>query len=89
VLHPLHPQTLVLIEGILTQIAEIFPSPYLHVGGDEVMTECWLEDPVLVCQISPPSLSPRPFVSPSSALSVVKGDQLQGSHRQPGPPQPR
>jgi hexosaminidase len=71
VLHPLHPQTLVLIEGILTQIAEIFPSPYLHVGGDEVMTECWLEDPVLVCQISPPSLAPRPFVSPSSALSVV------------------
>jgi hexosaminidase len=47
-LHPLHPLTLRLIEGVLTQIASVFPSEFLHVGGDEVMTECWLEDPVLV-----------------------------------------
>lgn len=32
-----------IIEEILTQIAGIFPSKYLHVGGDEVDEKCWLE----------------------------------------------
>ncbi len=47
-LHPLHPRTLPVIRAVLSQIATIFPSKYLHVGGDEVMTECWMEDQVLV-----------------------------------------
>ena len=31
-LDPSNPLTLRIIKGVLTQIAEIFPSPYLHVG---------------------------------------------------------
>jgi hypothetical protein len=80
-LHPLHPRTLVLIEAILTQIADIFPSPYLHTGGDEVMTECWLEDPVLVRETCCLSLL---FLTCLPTLSAVKGDQLQRCHSESG-----
>ncbi len=34
-LDPTQPATFPLVEDILTGVAEIFPSPYLHLGGDE------------------------------------------------------
>ena len=35
-LDPSNPLTMEIITGVLQQISEIFPSKYLHVGGDEV-----------------------------------------------------
>lgn len=32
-----------LVHGILEQLIEVFPSKYIHVGGDEVEVQCWLE----------------------------------------------
>jgi hypothetical protein len=43
-LNPANPKTFQLIEEILSQLSDIFPSPYLHIGGDEVFHECWAED---------------------------------------------
>ena len=34
-LDPELPATFTLVEDVLTAVAEIFPSPYLHIGGDE------------------------------------------------------
>jgi hexosaminidase len=34
-LDPEVPATLALVQDVLTGVAEIFPSPYLHIGGDE------------------------------------------------------
>jgi hexosaminidase len=34
-LDPALPATFPLVEGVLADVAELFPSPYLHIGGDE------------------------------------------------------
>lgn len=44
-LDPTHPNTLPMIYEILKQINEVFPSSYIHIGGDEVHTECWMDLP--------------------------------------------
>ncbi|RYY85036.1 hypothetical protein EON63_08050 [archaeon] len=36
------------VEAILRQVVEVFPSPYLHIGGDEVDENCYLSSPRLV-----------------------------------------
>ena len=30
-----------MINGILTEVAELFPGPYIHIGGDEAITTQW------------------------------------------------
>jgi hexosaminidase len=37
--------TLAFLEDVLTEVMEIFPSPYIHVGGDEVDTSQWKASP--------------------------------------------
>jgi hypothetical protein len=34
-----------LLGEVLTELFELFPDPYFHLGGDEVETLCWMEDP--------------------------------------------
>jgi N-acetyl-beta-hexosaminidase len=43
-----NPLTIQLIREILTQLADVFDSDYIHVGGDEVRQECWDESPQMV-----------------------------------------
>jgi hypothetical protein len=35
-LNPARNMTYAIIRGVLQQVAEVFPSPYIHIGGDEV-----------------------------------------------------
>lgn len=42
-LDPSHPRVYEIIRAILAQVVDIFPSKYLHVGGDEVEDRCWAE----------------------------------------------
>lgn len=35
------PEVRTFIKDVLSEIAEIFPGPYLHLGGDEVPTDTW------------------------------------------------
>ena len=28
-------------EGVLTEVATLFPDNFIHIGGDEVKRECW------------------------------------------------
>ncbi len=48
-LNPIHPDTLAIVEEIFTQITSIFPSRYMHIGGDEVELRCWNESQEVVC----------------------------------------
>ena len=41
-------ETLAAVSALLTEIADIFPDALLHVGGDEVATDCWLDNPDVV-----------------------------------------
>ena len=47
-LNPMSEEALNLIAAIFEQLAEVFPSKYMHVGGDEVILDCWNEDAALV-----------------------------------------
>jgi hypothetical protein len=42
-LDPTHPSTLPIVYEVLSQITEIFPSSFMHIGGDEVHTACWAD----------------------------------------------
>ena len=39
--NPANPKTYDFVRGVLTEVARIFPAPYLHFGGDEVGDETW------------------------------------------------
>ncbi|WP_020207599.1 beta-N-acetylhexosaminidase [Gilvimarinus chinensis] len=40
-LNPANPEVYIFAEKILTEVAELFPFPYVHIGGDEVDPEHW------------------------------------------------
>jgi len=42
-LDPSNPVTYAVVEEIYDQLAAIFPSKYMHIGGDEVDVRCWKE----------------------------------------------
>ena len=45
VLDPSYDLTYDLVQGILTDMNNIFPDNMIHLGGDEVMTSCFDENP--------------------------------------------
>ena len=40
-----NPQSLAFVEDVVDALTEIFPSPYIHLGGDEVGTNIWEKCP--------------------------------------------
>lgn len=40
-LDPTNPQTYAFIRTVFTEVARLFPSPYIHFGGDEVGDDAW------------------------------------------------
>jgi hexosaminidase len=43
--NPGMPETFVVLEKIINELCDIFPSRYFHIGGDEVAKNAWLESP--------------------------------------------
>eukprot|EP01113_Clastostelium_recurvatum_P019893 TRINITY_DN2358_c0_g1_i5.p1 TRINITY_DN2358_c0_g1~~TRINITY_DN2358_c0_g1_i5.p1 ORF type:complete len:528 (-),score=136.47 TRINITY_DN2358_c0_g1_i5:22-1605(-) len=46
-LDPTKAQTFQVISGILSELSQLFPDPYMHLGGDEVNSACYQEDAAL------------------------------------------
>ena len=44
-LNPSLNETYSVLQGVLADIKSASASPYLHLGGDEVVYNCWAEDP--------------------------------------------
>lgn len=44
-LNPAIPETYEFLEAVFAEVADLFPSEYIHVGGDEVDEKSWLESP--------------------------------------------
>jgi hexosaminidase len=40
--------TFTFLENVLTEVIELFPNPYIHIGGDEAEMTEWLKSPVAV-----------------------------------------
>ena len=47
-LNPTSDETLKILSAVLSELTTAFPFQYAHVGGDEVVTACWEEDPDVV-----------------------------------------
>lgn len=47
--HPAKETTYQFIDDVLTEIVELFPAPYIHIGGDEVHygNKVWFTDPLI------------------------------------------
>ncbi len=45
---PAKPETFEFLENVLTEVFQLFPGKYIHIGGDEVPKGSWLDDPA--CQ---------------------------------------
>lgn len=45
-LNPAIPLTYTVLEAVLDEMAELFPSRYVHIGGDEVADGAWLASPM-------------------------------------------
>ena len=43
----LEPKTFTFLEDVLTEVMELFPSPYIHVGGDEAVKDQWNASPAV------------------------------------------
>lgn len=44
-LDPSNPKTYQLLEDIFSEVASLFPAPYVHIGGDEATKKFWEADP--------------------------------------------
>lgn len=42
------PEVFEFLSGVFLEISELFPSEYIHVGGDESLIDNWLKDPEVV-----------------------------------------
>ncbi len=42
------PETFEFLAKVFEEVAELFPSEYIHVGGDESLIDNWLQDPAVV-----------------------------------------
>lgn len=45
-LNPALEETYVFLEAVFAEVARLFPSPWVHVGGDEVAEDAWLGSPL-------------------------------------------
>jgi hexosaminidase len=43
----LEPRTFRFLEGVLAEVIELFPSPIIHIGGDEVRNDEWIASPAV------------------------------------------
>eukprot|EP00049_Salpingoeca_infusionum_P022989 m.9815 g.9815 ORF g.9815 m.9815 type:complete len:552 (-) comp5496_c0_seq1:3325-4980(-) len=51
-LNPANNATFDLLETLLTELGQIFPDSFFHIGGDEVSYLCWEEDPSVAAFMS-------------------------------------
>ncbi|KAL2932426.1 Beta-hexosaminidase 2 [Bienertia sinuspersici] len=51
-LNPLHPKTYQVMKKVIRDIVSLFPDPFYHSGGDEVISGCWKVDPTIQAFLS-------------------------------------
>jgi hexosaminidase len=68
-LYNLDDHTFAVLEDVLTEVMALFPSPYIHVGGDEAIKDQWKASPKIQAQMK--------------ALGITSEDELQSyfTHR--------
>jgi hexosaminidase len=82
-LNPIKNDTYELIDGLLGEMAEIFPPPFLHLGGDEVPTACWASHPEITDWMKENGIAEGDYNALESYFvnRVAKGAQLSQTRR--------
>lgn len=60
VLDPTNEQLYPFLRQLLAEVADVFPDPYLHIGGDEVLSDHWLATPHIVAFMQQQQLDDAP-----------------------------
>ena len=83
VLNPADAAVYQAVDALLGELAEIFPDPFVHIGGDEVQPDCWQESEEISAYMAQHGLSGPPalqahFNQRVAALAARRGKRLIG-----------
>ncbi|MCX6930065.1 MAG: family 20 glycosylhydrolase, partial [Verrucomicrobia bacterium] len=83
-----NPKTLEFCQDVLQDVFRLFPSPYVHLGGDEAETEVWLKSPLAQAKMKELNLTDparlqkwwmeqmAKFVHANGKISMAWGERL-------------
>ena len=72
------PETFKFLETVFGEVADLFPAPYLHIGGDECSKKWWKEDPFCRQFIREHKLKDEADIQTYIVNQVVKYVQAKG-----------
>ena len=72
------PETLKFLKVVFEEVADLFPAPYLHIGGDECSKKWWKEDPFCQQFIKSNGLKDEADIQTYLVNEVVKYVQAKG-----------
>lgn len=72
------PETFEFLKAVFNEIADLFPAPYLHIGGDECSKKWWKEDPFCQQFIKDNKLKDETDIQTYIVNEVVKYVQAKG-----------
>ena len=83
VLNPADAAVYQAVDALLGELAEIFPDPFVHIGGDEVQPDCWQESEEISAYmaqhgLSGPAALQAHFNQRVAALAARRGKRLIG-----------
>ncbi len=75
--------TILFLQDVLEEVLDLFPSPYIHVGGDEAVKEQWEKSPAAQARIKELGLADEHalqsyFIGRMDAFLTEKGRRLVG-----------
>lgn len=76
-------ETIAFMQDVLTEVMELFPSPFIHIGGDEAVKDQWKASPVVQARIKELGLKDEAemqswFVKQMDAFLTRHGRRLVG-----------
>lgn len=72
-----NPQTLQFAKDVINEVMDIFPSPYIHLGGDECPKDRWKVCPKCQARIKELGLTDKPGQSKEDQLQTVFMNELE------------
>ncbi len=82
-LNPAVEGTYEFLETVFKEVADLFPSPYVHIGGDEVAQGAWLKSPKAQALMKEVKLDDTPqlqayLLGQAKSMLTAKGKKLAG-----------
>ena len=72
-------ETMVFLEDVLGEVADLFPSEYIHIGGDECPRDEWEKDPICQAKVKELGLKDKDGISATARLQNYVTSRMQKS----------